>query len=244
LIQTQIACSASGCNDNRAYIKVAATVFAYGGLEPDVAQALRHQAALIRERSRTVAAAVIETGRDLRAVQQQLKDRRQFCDWVTAECGFSLSSAYNYIVASKLADKFPTVGNLHPRTLYKLGAKSTPPEIVEEVVARASSGAVVPQVDVAHMLDKARLQKREAKRKEREKERRAGMPKRRREELEAREAEAKQKRAESAKTVEATARMLSQFGSEFVSFLLSVRGDLDLALDLLEAEGKRQGAAA
>jgi hypothetical protein len=85
------------CSANSAvtYVNVPATVFDCGALAPYVAQALQHQVARIRQMSTAVAAAVIETGHDLRAVQEQLKNRRQYCDWVTAECGFSLSSAYN-----------------------------------------------------------------------------------------------------------------------------------------------------
>jgi hypothetical protein len=239
---TQITFPATGCNENRAiaYVKVAATVFDYGALAPNVARALRQQAARIRQRSTAVAVAVIETGHDLLAVQQQLKDRRQFCEWVIAECGFSRSSAYNYINASRLTDQFPTVGHLHPRTLYKLGAKSTPPEIVEEVVARASGGAAVPYVDVARMLDEARFQKRETDRKRREKERRARMPKRRREELEAREAAAEKERSQLNNAAEAVARKLvSRFGPECVAYLQGVRRDLHRALDVLAADEDR-----
>jgi hypothetical protein len=188
---------------------------------------------------------VIEIGRDLRAVQQQLKDSRQFCDWVTAECGFSLSSAYNYIDASKLADKLPTVGNLNPRTLYALARKSTPLAIVDQVINRSSNGDVVPFVDVKRMLDTAREHKREADRKEKEAARRRRLTMKGREKEDVRRVERESERARAEEAARANARSITErFGSEGVTFLLSIRWELGSALDVLDYERTHEGKAA
>jgi hypothetical protein len=92
--------------------------------------------------------------------------------------------------ADRLArDKFLTVRKLHPRTLYALARKSTPHQVIDEVIDRSSSGDVVPFVDVKRMLDSAREQKREAYRKEKEAGRRRRLTKKQREREDALKAE-------------------------------------------------------
>jgi hypothetical protein len=134
--------------------------FDYAALSPELAEPLRKQASRIRDRLRATVTAVIEVGRDLIAVRQQLP-HGQFGDWVVAECRFSRSTACNYMKAAEFADslpadKFPTVGNLPERTLYRLAAKSTPPVVVSDVIARAEAGELVTDESLKQLIAGAR----------------------------------------------------------------------------------------
>lgn len=146
----------------------APTTYDYTAFPPKRAEALRNYALRIRTQVAATTAGIIQIGRDLSAIKQQL-EHGQFCAWVQAECGFTVRSAENYIRAHEFADgcgKYETVSLLSPTTVYKLAAKSTPPEIVREVIERASAGTAINDEDVAAALSEAAYQKREARRKQ------------------------------------------------------------------------------
>jgi hypothetical protein len=129
--------------------------FDYDTLDATVATSLREQAAKIRAQSRSITSAIIEIGRDLLAVKQNLSHGR-FCSWVKTECGFTTRTAANYMRAAAFAEgKLETVSNLAPAVLYKLATKSTPGEIVTQVMARAKSGETVSDGAVGKMLAEA-----------------------------------------------------------------------------------------
>src|ERR1700722_8233103 len=90
--------------------------FDYDSVPAELVAPLQKQGSRIREHVRAGARVIFEIGRDLLAVKRQLP-HGQFGDWVVAECGFSHSTACNYMKAAELAnslpaDKFATVGNL------------------------------------------------------------------------------------------------------------------------------------
>jgi hypothetical protein len=135
--------------------------FDYGTVPPNVAAALRAQAARIRDAAKVTTSAVIQIGNDLIAVKQAL-EHGNFRNWIEAECGFSARSAENYIRAAEFAEgKNETVAFLSPATVYKLAAKSTPTEIVNAVLQRAERGDLVSDRDVAAALDLVRAQRRQ-----------------------------------------------------------------------------------
>jgi hypothetical protein len=149
-----------------------ATTFDYSAIPADKVTALRAQASHIRGFVKTHTAAVIEAGLDLIAVKQTLPG--QFGQWVTAECGFSLATAENFMRAAKFAEgRIATVTILMPATVYKLARKSTPIEIVNAVMDRAMQGEVVPERDVKDALEEVRHQRREAEAKKNRKQVRA-----------------------------------------------------------------------
>jgi hypothetical protein len=113
---------------------------------------LRHQTARIRERVKTTTKAIIEIGRDLIAVRQTL-GHGQFILWVEAECGFVMRSAQKYMQVAKFVDdKCESGAHLAPATLYLVSAKNAPPEIVNEVTARAVNGTMISDADVVRMF--------------------------------------------------------------------------------------------
>jgi hypothetical protein len=67
--------------------------FDYSAVRSELAKKLRGQAARIKERMKATTSAIIEIGRDLRAVQQHLLEHGQFTPWVEAESGFTARTA-------------------------------------------------------------------------------------------------------------------------------------------------------
>jgi Protein of unknown function (DUF3102) len=132
-----------------------ADTFDYTSVPEDLATKLRKQAARIKEKMKATVSAIIEVGRDLRAVKQQLA-HGQFCCWVQAECGFTTRSAQKYMQSAELADKNELSSHLSLSVLYLISAKSAPTEVVTEVMSRVESGKVVSEAVVKAMLTKAK----------------------------------------------------------------------------------------
>jgi len=127
-----------------------ARCFDYGALAPEVAECLRKQTDRIRTRTKATCLAIIEIGRDLVAVRQSI-GHGLFVKWVEAECGFTPRSAQKYMRAAEFAEgKSELSSFLSPTTLYKLSAKSTPPEVIQAVLSRAASG-VISDADINRM---------------------------------------------------------------------------------------------
>jgi hypothetical protein len=114
--------------------------FNYAFLQAEVGNNLRLQASRIKNRIHKTTRDFIDIGRDLEAARQHL-DRGQFGTWVEAEIGITVRSAQNYMTLARLADdEGETVSLLSPRIVQRLAARSTPPEIVKEVLAQMRSG--------------------------------------------------------------------------------------------------------
>jgi hypothetical protein len=199
---------------------LAITVFKYDAVSPDIANALRQQAARIREQVRSTTTAIIGIGRDLIAAKQHLA-HGQFCQWVADECGFNIRTAANYMRAAIFAeDKMETVSILPPATLYKLASKSAPPEVVKEVISRAEAGTVTPDCEVKAMLDEAGFARRQVEHKNRKALRRSEFKrKRERRGAEGRERQDKIRKEEEAAKSQAQ-DILSHIGVECARFLV------------------------
>jgi hypothetical protein len=195
----------------------AAPPFDYDGIPALTATTLRAQAARIRDLVKTHTSAVIEAGLDLIAVKQHL-EHGQFSNWVLAEFNFSLATAENYMRAARFAEgKISTVTILQPATVYRLAAKSTPPEIVESVMERASRGEVVSDRQVLAAIEESRFQKREAERKS--KRRSLSKAQLARQEKRRREFEQASTRRRDA-AYDAALSILAEVGTEKVKFIL------------------------
>jgi hypothetical protein len=149
--------------------------FDYAQLSRAVAQQARETARLIRERSRFVIKAIIDTGRDLIAIKDGL-EHGQFSAWLAAECGMNLRSAQNWMNAARhFEGKSETVSYLPARAIYQLAAKSTPEPIRNELIGRLEAGErlTAHEIDarIYHAREEAKLtdedRKREKKRRER-----------------------------------------------------------------------------
>ena len=148
-------------------LKSAASHFDYCGISPSLVPKLQAQAKLIKNLIAKTTEGLIEIGRNLVAVKQQL-DHGQFMDWVEIEVGIVKRTAQSYMAIARLADaKGATVALLPPTTAHRLAAISAPVEVVDHVLDRAVNGVIVPDGEVEEMFRNARNQRKQAKKKDR-----------------------------------------------------------------------------
>jgi hypothetical protein len=123
--------------------------FDYAALTPDVADAARAARDRIKAR---IHSTLYEIGRDLIDMKTRL-GHGNFSLWVAAELSFSLRTAENYMKAAKFVEgKSETVALFPPRALYALAAPSAPREIVQEVLAAADAGTLIPVDEIRQRL--------------------------------------------------------------------------------------------
>jgi hypothetical protein len=146
-----------------AALTVSPNPFDYSVFDSETASNLRAQANRIRKRIGKATQDLIDIGRDLLAAKKHLLDHGEFIKWVEFEVGIVRRTAQAYMAIAKLADeKGAAIALLPPTTAHRLAAKSTPSEVVSEVVAKAQSGAVVPDRRVSEMISEAKSQKKRA----------------------------------------------------------------------------------
>jgi hypothetical protein len=156
---------------------VGAPSFNYEHLAPDIAEGLRTDAARLRHLITKTTAAMIEIGRDLISIKARL-EHGQFADWVVREIGIGIRTAQGYMAISKLAEgKNEIISLLPPSTVRMLAARSAPPEVVEQVIARAGTGDIVPDTVVKDLISEKRADLRHQDRLKREAEHESRRPK-------------------------------------------------------------------
>jgi DUF3102 family protein len=140
------------------------STFDYNCLAPADAASLRQHANKLRGLIAKSTADMIEVGRDLLVIKDRL-EHGQFTGWVQHEIGIGNRTAQTYMQMARLAEgKNETISLLPPSTVRMLAAKSTSPEIIEQVMSRADSGDIVPESAVKEMISDDREVKRNAKR--------------------------------------------------------------------------------
>jgi hypothetical protein len=133
--------------------------FDYSAMDTELAANLRKQAARIKKRIGKATQDLIDIGRDLQAAKKQLVDHGEFIEWVEIEVGISRRTAQAYMAVARLAEnKGAAIALLPPTTVHRLAAKSAPPEVVSEVIAKAESGDVLPDRTVSEMILEAKSQ--------------------------------------------------------------------------------------
>lgn len=122
----------------------------------------RAAAERIRQHQAGAVAAIIAIGRELISVRDRL-DHGQFGGWLAEEFDFTDRTARNFM---RVAEVFGRNGNgvsvLPQATVYKLAAKSTPPEIVGKVLAAIEAGEPVDVQKIEREVDDARKRARMA----------------------------------------------------------------------------------
>lgn len=191
------------------------TAFDYNTLPSALRSELRAEADFIRAQVKMTVVTIIKTGKALSAIKGKLK-HGEFSAWVESECGFTLRTAENYIRAAAFAEgKSETVALLPPATVYKLAAKSAPPEVAQAVIERLEGGATVTQSEIDRALGEARYQKREAARKAEQSARRKRSSKRQIElDEKRRDAEELRRNAEDQKLQRAAAALMDEIGMD------------------------------
>src|SRR5687768_6309412 len=137
--------------------------FDYSSLSGDIADTVRAAADRIKGRHQRQMAAIIETGRDLLAIKEQL-GHGQFLEWIQAEFGMTDRTAENYTrAATEFGDKIEIISNLPPTEVYRLASPSTPPSVRDTVVSRLEAGERVEPVEVRTLVRDAKEADRRAK---------------------------------------------------------------------------------
>jgi hypothetical protein len=99
-----------------------------------------HRAAdRFRSRRKQQIAAMIETGCDLLAVEEQF-GTDQFGDWLQTHCHIDEKTARRYMRFARFGDKVEVISELPDSILYKLGALATPEEVTRVVLAYFEAG--------------------------------------------------------------------------------------------------------
>ncbi len=130
--------------------------FQYDALDTATATDLRDVAERVRQRTTRITEAIIETGNDLLGIKDRL-EHGQFLAWVEAELRMPARTAQQYMQAAAwAADKGATVAHLPPSTVYKLSAKSMPPEVGAEVVQRIEEGRPLTVDEIESRIQVAR----------------------------------------------------------------------------------------
>lgn len=112
----------------------------------------------IRERLRYSAQVIWEVGQKLAEVRLQLK-HGQFDAWLRGEFGWSRRTAYNFI---NVYETFGESANLAQidiaaSALYLLAAPSTPKEVRDEFLQRATEGETVTHKELRQVINKERF---------------------------------------------------------------------------------------
>jgi hypothetical protein len=192
--KTHLPSAASRAMVDRTPIAVAGKSFDYGSLPTEIAEDLRERTGFIREQVKNTTDAVV----------------------------FSVRSAQNFIRVADFtrAKTYATIAYLPLAVLYALSAKSTPPEIVQEVLARAAARAPVSTAELKRMLLGFKHRNRQ------------GMPGNGRREPSSCERE--QAKNEMAR---ANARALvKRFGGDGAAFILEMQDNILETLSFLESE--------
>jgi hypothetical protein len=234
--------------------------FDYSGLAPEIAASARTAAERIKAR---IKASVLDTGRDLLAVKEQL-EYGQFQEWLACEFNMTPRSAQNYMQAARAFDgKSEIVSHLPQALIYRLAAPATPAPLREELVRRFESGERIHAGEVEGLIKAARQSERKCANRQRaeeqDREKRAAflakLPERerarllkkehrqelkqaqRRAELEAEEQRREQEHARREERAREAVEMLQQrLGSEFARFVeLVLAGGSWAFVDMLKA---------
>lgn len=123
--------------------------FDYAALPVDAALTARAAAERIKLRLKRTVEDIIEIGRELTAVKEELP-HGQFLPWIAAEFEMTKDTAQNFM---SVFDRFGKNGNfpflnLKPSILYALSAPSTPDAVIDRAIEKAESGEKVTVADV------------------------------------------------------------------------------------------------
>jgi hypothetical protein len=204
-----------------AALTVISNSFDYSAFDADTASNLRAQASRIRKRVGKATQDLIDIGRDLLAAKKHVLGHGEFIEWVESEVGIVRRTAQAYMAIAKLAEeKGVAIALLPPTTAHRLAAKSTPSEVVSEVIAKAQSGDLVLDSKVSEMISEAKSQKRRAGQLEGNGVHRVKQYQRYRDPLEAREeAEAARQHREKM-TAEAADMLFKSLGADGVAVVI------------------------
>lgn len=114
--------------------------FEYGILEPETRRVVQQRTNEIKTLMRRSSQDIIDIGQNLIEVKQHL-GHGSFRNWLKFEFNWSVSAATKFM---QVAEQFKCINfthlNITASTLYLIAAPSTPKEVREEILERASNG--------------------------------------------------------------------------------------------------------
>lgn len=132
-----------------------ASAYDYSALDATIAKEARDAAAKIYELATQVKAANLKIGWALIAIRHKLPPGK-FVEWIRAEFDWSMSTAYNYMAAARLAEESPVVEKLPPKAIYALAAKNTPDEVKKQVIGKIEKGESLTAGNVMSLIKAAK----------------------------------------------------------------------------------------
>ena len=137
--------------------------FSYSVVSQDEAAELRAVAVRIKDRFQSSVKEAIEIGRDLLAAKAIL-GHGNFMPWLEIEFRWTDRTAANYMLAAEhFSSKSETVSNLPLATVYRLAAKSTPPEVRSLVLNRLAAGEHLDPIEIKHIVQDAKPERKPGK---------------------------------------------------------------------------------
>jgi FtsZ-binding cell division protein ZapB len=128
--------------------EVIQTCFDYAALPVDVALKAQLAANSIKLRLKRTVEDIIEIGRELTAVKDELP-HGQFEIWIKDEFQMNREMANNFMqVATRFGGQMSDYLTFKPTVLYALAAPSTPEAVIDKAIAKAESGDKVTVADV------------------------------------------------------------------------------------------------
>ena len=107
-----------------------------------------YEAERIKLRLKRTVEDIIEIGRELTAVKDELP-HGQFLPWIAAEFEMSDQTARRFMdVHATFGDKFNNLLNFKPSVIYALAAPSTPDSVIQQAIEKAEAGEKVTVADV------------------------------------------------------------------------------------------------
>lgn len=121
--------------------------FDYAALPVDAALNARDAAERIKLRLKRTLEDIIEIGRELTAVKDELP-HGHFLPWIAAEFEMSEDTATNFMNVCSRFGQIPKFSEFKPSVLYLLAAPKTPESIIDKALEKAESGEKVTVADV------------------------------------------------------------------------------------------------
>ena len=130
--------------------------FSYEDIDKDDAAQLRYCEKELQKHKAIVAGSLMTIGETLTIAHDRLAKYGQgeFQKWIELKCGFSKSTAYNYMAAFKVFGDCPTVGQMEDGAMYALASKETPKSALKEVLKLTEKGAKITQSQAKAIIKK------------------------------------------------------------------------------------------
>lgn len=134
--------------------------FTYEGIDKGAEAKLRYCAKEVNKLKATVATSAIAIGEMLIIAHEALAKHKSgtFQKWIETECGFSKSSAYNYMAAARVFGICPTVGQFEDGAMYALAQNGTPEKALKEVLRLTDKGVKITEKKAKEIIKKHKEQ--------------------------------------------------------------------------------------